>query len=79
MVKNNMGMKQIVTAAGIVNAQIIVGFLEGANIHATFAPAVDSLLWKGTTSATTSQSVYVSEEKAEEALKLLKEQGLITS
>ncbi len=70
-------MKQIVTASGIVNAQIIVGYLDGVGIHATYAPAVDSLLWKGTTTAATSQHIYVSKEKAEEALKLLKEQGLI--
>ncbi len=74
-----MGMVQIVTAAGVVNAQIIVGFLENVGIHAKYAPAVDTLLWKGTTSAVTSQHIYVSKEKSEEALKLLKEQGLITS
>ena len=72
-------MVQIVTAAGIVNAQIIVGFLEGFGIHATYAPAVDSFLWRGTSTPATSQHVYVTEEKAEEALKLLKEEGLIVS
>ncbi len=73
-----MEMVQIATAMGVVNAQIIVGFLESVNIRAKYAPAVDSLMWKGATTATTSQHIYVSKEKAEEALKLLKEQGLIT-
>jgi len=73
-----MGMKQIVTANGEVNASVIKGFLENNGIQATLSIG-NNVRSNALSSATMSYLVFAPEEKAEEALKLLKEQGLITS
>ncbi len=73
-----MSMAQIVTAAGEVNASIIKGFLEGNGIKASFGPQ-GSIGNTGSRGPNQPQHVYVSEDTAERALKLLKEQGLIKS
>ncbi len=67
-----MGMVQIVTAKDVANASIIKGFLESAGIAATYGPN-----FSGYVGHVPSCIVFAPEEKAEEALKLLKEQGLI--
>ena len=67
-------MVQIIRATDETNAAIIKGFLENNGIHATCAPNISN---RGRVNI--SATVYVSEDKSEEALKLLKEQGLIVS
>ena len=64
-------MKQIVTTPNEMNASLIKGFLENLGIKASYAPNAGK---HGQVAACT---VYCDEEKWEEALKLLKEQGLI--
>ena len=73
-------MIQIVTANGEVNASIIKGFLESAGIRATYGPSGNiSILASGGGSIGPNQpqNVFVEEEKAEEAMSLLKDQGLV--
>lgn len=65
-------MKQIITTPNEVNAALIKGFLEGYGIKASYAHNT------GRNGRVASCVVYVPEEKAEEALILLKEQGLIS-
>ncbi|MDO8575450.1 MAG: DUF2007 domain-containing protein [bacterium] len=69
-----MSMIQVVKAIDESNAAIIRGFLENNGIHATYSPDIN---YRGRVNI--SATVYVSEEKYEEALKILKEQGLISS
>lgn len=71
-----MSMAQIATASGEVNASIIKGFLEGAGIEVKFGMA-NNIHSGGIGSPTMSQSIFVTEEKVEEAVKLLKNVGLI--
>lgn len=71
-------MKQIANAADEMNASIIKGFLETHGIHSTFGP-MSSGTNSGTSGPNRRQHVYVEEKDAEQALKLLKEQGLIDS
>ena len=66
-------MKQIITSPNEINAALIKGFLENHGINATYANNT------GKSGRVASCTVYVPEEKSEEALKLLKEEGLITS
>ena len=75
-------MVQIVTTSSEINASIIKGFLESAGIKITYGPSGNiSMLAAGGGSMGPNQpqNVFVPKEKVEEALKLLKEQGLITS
>lgn len=58
-------------AVNEVNAAIIVGFLKNVSIHASYSPNI------GVKGRTPSCEVYVQKDKLEEALKMLKEQGLI--
>ena len=69
-------MIQIVTAAGEINASIIKGFLESNGIETKFGMG-NTTHSRGVGSPAMEQSVFVEEDKAEEALKLLKDQGLI--
>ncbi len=64
-------MIQIVTAPNEINAALIKGALENVGIHATYANNI------GRYGHVASCVVYVSEDKSEEALKLLKELGLV--
>lgn len=66
-----MSMIQIVTTPNEVNASLIKGFLRSNGIEASYAPNT------GKNGHVASCTVYCIEEKSEEALKLLKEQGLI--
>ena len=68
-------MVQIVTASGEVNASIIKEFLESVGIEAKYGPQGSGN--KGSGGPNMPQTVYVPEEKAEEALKILKEEGLV--
>jgi hypothetical protein len=70
-------MRQIVTASDQTNAAIIRGFLESRGIRASFGPAGSVGLTMGTGAAGQDQHVFVEEKDADEALRLLKEQGLI--
>jgi hypothetical protein len=67
-----MSMIQIIKAPNETNAAIIKGFLENNGIHATYSSDVGA---RGRVNV--SATVYVQEEKSEEAMRLLKEQGLI--
>ena len=69
-------MIQIVTASGEINASIIKGFLESNGIEAKFGMG-NNVHSNGVGSSTMSQAVFVEEEKAEEAMALLREQGLV--
>lgn len=79
----NMAMVQIVTAAGEVNASIIKGLLESVGIEASYGPSgnisiVNMLISPiGSMGPNQPQNVFVEEEKAEEAMVLLREQGLV--
>lgn len=66
-----MSMKQIVTTPNEINASIIKEVLKSNGIEASYAPNT------GKNGHVASCTVYCVEEKFEEALKLLKEQGLI--
>jgi hypothetical protein len=66
-------MIQIVTASGEANASIIKGFLDGNGIKATFGPQ-GFIANSGSRGSNQPQNVFVEEDKAEEAMKLLKEQ-----
>ena len=68
-------MIQIVTASGEVNASIIKIFLESNGIRVSYGPESNPNL--GSAGPNVPQTVYVEEGKSGEALKLLKEQGLI--
>lgn len=72
-----MGMVQIVTASDVVNAEIIKGFLSGCNIEAKYGPRGSGN--RGSGGPNMQQTIFVEEDQADEALKLLKVQGLITS
>lgn len=74
-----MSFVQIVTAAGEVNATIIKGFLEGNGIKSSFGPEGRISYGMGSRGPNQSQNIFVDEADAETALRLLKEQGLITS
>lgn len=66
-----MAMIQIVTATNEVNASIIKGVLESNGIKASYAPNT------GRNGHVARCTVYCQEDKVEEALKLLREEGLI--
>lgn len=68
-----MDMVQIVTTPNEINASLIKGFLENIGIRTTYANNF------GRSGQVAECTVYVPKEKLEEALRLLKEQGLITS
>ncbi len=75
-----MAMVQIVTAAGEVNASIIKGLLESVGIEASYGPSGNISLMAprgGSMGPNQPQNVFVEEEKAEEAMALLREQGLV--
>ena len=64
-------MVQIAMAANEANAVIMRDFLESNGIHTSYAPNT------GRYGHALSCTVYCIENKSEEAVKLLKEQGLI--
>jgi hypothetical protein len=66
-------MIQIATTPNEANAAIIKGFLENHGIQASYAPNMSR---KGMIASCT---VYCIENKKEEALELLKKEGLLTS
>jgi CheY-like chemotaxis protein len=66
-------MIQIVTTPNEVNAALIKGFLENHGIQASYAPNV------GKNGRVASCVVYCIENKKDEALELLKKEGLINS
>ena len=68
-----MSMVQIVTTPNEVNASLIKGFLRSNGIQASYAPNA------GKNGQVASCTVYCTDDKAEAALRLLKEQGLIKS
>lgn len=70
-------MQRIVTAKGEVNASIIKDVLESAGIKTKFGPSDTPFSYYGTLGPNQSQDVLVPKDKMEEALKLLKEEGLI--
>lgn len=65
-------MKQIATTPNEVNASIIKGLLESNSIKSSYASNTGRL------GRVASCTVYCEESKSEEALKLLKEKGLIS-
>ena len=67
-----MDRKQICIASGEANALVIKGFLEAAGIPAAVVSQGNRRLSAGTTFA-----ILVFEDKAEEALALLKEEGIL--
>lgn len=73
-------MIQIVTAAGEINASIIKGFLESNGIETSYGPGGNVSILStggGSMGSNQAQNIFVEDAKAEEALKLLKDQGLI--
>jgi hypothetical protein len=71
-------MEQIVTSTNEINAAMIKGFLESRGIHATFGPAGNAGVGLGSAAAGQDQHVLVEPKNKEEALKLLREEGLIS-
>jgi hypothetical protein len=69
-------MEQICQASGEINASIMKDFLEGNGIHSTCGPAGTNA-YNGSAGSGQAYLVFVMNEKKEEALKLLKEEGLI--
>ena len=72
-------MTQIVTAPGEVNAQIVRDLLQSAGIHTTFGPADSPFSYYGTLGPNQAQNILVPKDKVEEAMKILKEEGLVKS
>ena len=70
-------MVQIATASGEINATIIKDVLESAGIHSTFGPADTAFSYLGTLGPNQAQNILVPKGNKEEAMKLLKEEGLI--
>lgn len=69
-------MVQIVTASGEINASIIKSFLESNGIKSSYGP--ESMPNIGSAGPNVPQTIYVDDDKSEQALRLLKKQGLIT-
>ncbi len=68
-----MSKIQIATTPHEMSAAIIKGFLENNNIPASYSPNISA---RGRSNI--SASVYVEEDKAVDALELLRKQGLIS-
>ncbi len=71
-----MSKIKIFTAQNEFEAMLLKGYLENNGIKASVAPGVSSLTFKqGSRGPNVGYDIFVNEDKAEKAIKLLKENG----